>query len=357
MAAAADPAFHRTFLHSETAYAIGKALLFKLDPEAAHHLTLRGLNALAPRSGNPPSPAGLATEVMGLRFPNPVGLAAGMDKNGTSIDAFGALGFGHVEIGTLTPRPQPGNPKPRLFRLPEHQAIINRMGFNNVGIEDGLKNASSRKFTGILGINIGKNFDTPLEDATADYLACLRSAYTAADYITVNLSSPNTAGLRKLQDEDTFRALLEALKNAQEKLHREHSKYTPIAIKIAPDVEDAHAKNLARLLADGGADAVIATNTTISREAVNGHPHAEEAGGLSGAPVTKRSTEVIQLLHAELGDKLPIIGVGGILTAQDAREKLDAGAKLVQVYTGLIYRGPALVADILEGISPSEANS
>lgn len=357
MAAAENPAFHRSFLHSEFAYSLGKKFLFRLDPETAHHFTLRGLNALAPLARNSSPAPGLATEVMGLKFPNPIGLAAGMDKNGTSIDAFGALGFGHVEIGTLTPRPQPGNPKPRLFRLPEHQAIINRMGFNNVGIEDGLKNASARKFSGILGVNIGKNFDTPLEDAVSDYVTCLRRAYVPADYITVNLSSPNTAGLRKLQDEDTFRALLDTLKQAQEKLHLEHSKYTPIAIKIAPDVDDAHAKNLARLLAEGGADAVIATNTTISREAVATHSHAEEAGGLSGAPVAKRSTEVIQLLHAELGGKIPIIGVGGILTSADAQEKLQAGAKLIQVYTGLIYRGPALIADILEGIDSQKEHS
>lgn len=287
---------------------------------------------------------------MGLKFPNPVGLAAGLDKNADCIDGFGALGFGSIEVGTLTPRPQPGNPKPRLFRITSQEAIINRMGFNNVGIEQGVANVRSRTYKGIIGINIGKNFDTPLEHATGDYLTGLRAAYRAADYVAVNLSSPNTAGLRKLQAVDSCRPLLAALKAEQQRLWLQHEKYTPVAIKIAPDVDDDHARALVDLFVEQKIDGVIATNTTISRDAVRGLHHGTEAGGLSGAPLTERSNAMVRLLAGHLGGALPIIGVGGIMTPQDALERLDSGAALVQVYTGLVYHGPPLIKEIIDSV-------
>jgi dihydroorotate dehydrogenase len=287
---------------------------------------------------------------MGLPFPNRLGLAAGLDKAGACVDAFGAMGFGFVEVGTITPRPQPGNPKPRLFRLPEAEAIINRMGFNNPGIEQGVANVRGRKFKGILGFNIGKNKDTPNDRAIDDYLICLRAAYPVADYVAVNLSSPNTAGLRDLQEEDACRSLLQRLKEEQAILGEKHSAYVPIAIKIAPDLTPEHIKALARIFLETGIDGVIATNTTISRKFVEDHRFAREAGGLSGAPVTRASTEVIRLLSSELKGRIPIIGVGGIMNSCDALEKLGAGAELVQVYTGLVYRGPGLVREILDAV-------
>ena len=335
-------------------YRAAKSLLFQLDAEAAHHLTTAALSTATRLGINPrtPPPSGpdLETEVMGLKFPNPVGLAAGLDKNADCIDGFGALGFGSIEVGTLTPRPQPGNPKPRLFRITSQEAIINRMGFNNVGIEQGVANVRSRTYKGIIGINIGKNFDTPLEHATGDYLTGLRAAYRAADYVAVNLSSPNTAGLRKLQAVDSCRPLLAALKAEQQRLWLQHEKYTPVAIKIAPDVDDDHARALVDLFVEQKIDGVIATNTTISRDAVRGLHHGTEAGGLSGAPLTERSNAMVRLLAGHLGGALPIIGVGGIMTPQDALERLDSGAALVQLYTGLVYHGPPLIKEIIDSV-------
>lgn len=334
-------------------YPLAKQLLFRIDPERAHHLTIEGLRrasqlGLAAPLLSPHLPDS-PVEVMGLNFPNRVGLAAGMDKLGACVAGFGAMGFGHVEVGTVTPRPQPGNDKPRLFRLKKAGAIINRMGFNNPGIDQMLVNLadSTQGFRGILGINIGKNFDTPLENAADDYLICLRKAYARADYITVNFSSPNTKNLRELQQADAARDLLSKLKSEQQKLSGEHGKHVPLAIKIAPDLEDDHIQELATLFLDLEMDGVIATNTTISREAVKGLEHAEEAGGLSGRPVRDASTHVIRVLKATLGDKIPIIGVGGISAGGDALAKIDAGAELVQIYTGLIYRGNGLVEECL----------
>ena len=330
-----------------------RPLLFCLDPEAAHHLTLAGLK-WAHRTGLDQLIAAdvtsRPTEVMGLRFPNRLGLAAGLDKEGSCVDAFGAIGFGFVEVGTITPRPQSGNPKPRLFRIPEAEAIINRMGFNNPGIERGVENVRQREFSGVLGFNIGKNKDTPNELAIEDYLICLRAAYPVADYVAVNLSSPNTAGLRDLQEEEACRRLLSRLKEEQAILGEKHSNYVPIVIKIAPDLAEDHVRMLAGLFLQTDIDGVIATNTTVSRTFVEDHPYAKEAGGLSGAPVTDAATRVIRILAAELKHRIPIIGVGGIMNGHDALEKLEAGAELVQVYSGLIYRGPELVREVLDAI-------
>ena len=334
-------------------YPFLRPLLFSLDPETAHNLTLKLLKlsdqlGLAGLTGG--SSITKPVHAMGLEFENPLGLAAGLDKNGDYIDALASLGFGFVEIGTVTPRPQPGNPKPRLFRLPEHQAIINRMGFNNLGIEHLLEQVKACRYRGVLGINIGKNADTPLENATEDYLISLRKAYEAASYITINISSPNTKNLRQLQQGDEIRHLLDALKQEQLRLQQAYGRYTPIAIKIAPDLSEDEIRHIAGLLIEFGMDGVIATNTTIARDKVQGHPHGNETGGLSGAPVREQSTRVIKGLAAELSGKLPIIAAGGILSADDAKEKLNAGASLVQIYSGLIYRGPQLVTEILQGL-------
>ena len=331
-------------------YPILRPLLFSLDPEIAHTVTLKllkiagvtGLSVL-----NKPKKDHNPVIVMGLNFKNPVGLAAGLDKNGDYIDGLSALGFGSVEVGTITPRPQPGNPKPRLFRLPEHEAIINRMGFNNQGVDYLLAQVEKSTYKGVLGINIGKNFDTPIKAAAEDYLICLRKSYMAASYITINISSPNTKNLRQLQQGDDIKNLLSRLKEEQLVLQKEHNKYTPLVVKIAPDLNEEEIIHIAKLLMAFNIDGVIATNTTISREAVQGHIHAEETGGLSGAPVKEQSTYVVSGLAAELQSALPIIAAGGILSGQDAQDKLDAGASLVQIYSGLIYRGPQLVDDIL----------
>jgi len=334
-------------------YALIRPLLFRLDAETAHELTLNALNAvhtfgidklLYPAISDNPA------MVMGLHFKNPVGLAAGLDKNGDYIDALAGLGFGFIEIGTVTPRPQPGNPKPRLFRLTEKQAIINRMGFNNKGIDYLLNNVEKAKYQGILGINIGKNADTPIDNALDDYLIGLRKAYPAASYITINISSPNTKNLRQLQQTDESRKLIAALKEEQLKLQKEFGKYTPITLKIAPDLTDEEIRQLARTLLEFAIDGVIATNTTITRDLVSGHPLATETGGLSGAPLKNKSTEAIKTLASELKGKIPIIGVGGISSAQDAQEKIAAGASLIQIYSGLIYQGPGLIRQIAERI-------
>ncbi len=322
--------------------------LFALDPETAHHATLDALKA-AHCLGTLPllvkRPADDPRTVMGITFPNPVGLAAGLDKNGAYIDALAALGFGFIEIGTVTPRPQPGNPKPRLFRLPEAQAIINRMGFNNDGVDALIGNVQRAKFKGILGINIGKNFDTPIEDAADDYLIGLRKVYPHASYVAINISSPNTKNLRQLQGGDELDALLAQLKAAQEKLAQQHGKYVPLAVKIAPDLDPDQIRQIAALLIKHRIDGVIATNTTLARDGVEHLRHHGEAGGLSGAPVREKSTAVIRQLAAELNGALPIIGVGGILKGPDALEKMQAGAALVQMYSGMIYRGWELVAE------------
>lgn len=334
-------------------YPILRPLLFSLDPETAHEVTLKLLN-VAYVSGLSkliyPEIERKPVTVMGLEFKNPVGLAAGLDKNGDYIDALSALGFGFVEIGTVTPRPQPGNPKPRLFRLPEHQAIINRMGFNNLGVDHLLAQVRQSGYSGILGINIGKNFDTPIENAADDYLIGLRKAYTAASYITINISSPNTKNLRQLQQGDEIKSLMSALKEEQLKLQQEHGKYVPLVLKIAPDLSAEDIAHIAKLLLEFEIDGVIATNTTIARDMIANHPLAHETGGLSGAPVKEKSTLVVQGMATELNGKIPIIAAGGILTAEDAQEKLAAGASLVQIYSGLIYRGPQLIADIVKSL-------
>lgn len=334
-------------------YSLLRPLLFRLDPETVHRLTLGGLEAAysfglgSLIAKHPPDDP---RTVMGLTFPNPVGLAAGLDKNGDCIDGLAALGFGFIEIGTVTPLPQPGNPKPRLFRLPQAGAIINRMGFNNDGVDALVANVQRADYRGILGINIGKNAATPIEKAADDYLICLRKVYAHASYVSVNISSPNTRNLRQLQDEGALDNLLSQLKTEQHRLADAHGKYVPIAVKIAPDMESEQITQIARLLAQHRMDGAIATNTTLSREGVENLPHGTETGGLSGAPVREKSTAVIRALHQHLQGALPIIGVGGILSGADAAEKIEAGAALVQLYSGLIYRGPALVGEACAAI-------
>ena len=331
-------------------YRLIRPALFRLNPEIAHAVTLAGLQGLS-RLGqwNPlrRSPQGRAVEAMGLAFPNPVGLAAGLDKNGDCIEGFAALGFGLIEIGTVTPRPQPGNVQPRLFRLPEAEAIVNRMGFNNKGVEYLVQRVRQSSFEGVLGINIGKNRDTPVEQALDDYLECLRHVYAHAGYVTVNISSPNTPGLRTLQTGENLEQLLAGLMAERTLLADQYGRTVPLAVKIAPDLEPGDVEAIADALVRHGVDAVIATNTTASREGVAGLLHGEEAGGLSGRPLFAQSTEVVRQLAQALGGKLPIIACGGICSAGDARRKLDAGASLVQVYTGLIYRGPGLVRQLV----------
>jgi dihydroorotate dehydrogenase len=283
---------------------------------------------------------------MGIDFPNPVGLAAGLDKNARVIDGMAALGFGFIEVGTVTPLPQPGNPKPRLFRLPEVQGIVNRFGFNNLGVDQLLRNVEAAKYRGVLGINIGKNFATPMENAVDDYLICLRKVYSHASYVTVNISSPNTKNLRALQEKEALSSLLQSLKQEQTKLADRHGKYVPVVLKIAPDLSLEQIHEIADLLMAHKIDGVIASNTTLSRDAVQGLKHADQAGGLSGAPVREKSTWVIRELAQRLQGSLPIIGVGGISSGDDALEKMAAGADLVQLYSGLIYQGPGLVHDV-----------
>jgi dihydroorotate dehydrogenase len=291
---------------------------------------------------------------MGITFPNPVGLAAGLDKDGAYIDGLAALGFGSIEIGTVTPRAQPGNPRPRMFRLPAAQGIINRMGFNNGGVDAFVANVQSSRFyqerQGVLGLNIGKNADTPIERAADDYLACLRKVYPYASYVTVNISSPNTKNLRQLQGASELDALLSQLKEEQTRLADKYGHYVPLALKIAPDVDGDQIRNIGGALVRHGIDGVIATNTTLARRDVEGMRHAAEQGGLSGAPVFEQSNIVIRALRAEVGDAVPIIGVGGILSGRDAKAKIDAGAQLVQLYSGLIYRGPALVRECADAL-------
>jgi len=333
-------------------YALARPALFALDPEHAHELTLANLERFQRTplectwaQSRVEAPVTLA----GLRFPNRVGLAAGLDKNGRAIDGLGAMGFGFIEVGTVTPKGQAGNPKPRMFRLPEHQALINRLGFNNEGLESFLANVQrSTRFRaqgGILGLNIGKNAATAIEDAASDYLKGLEGVYPHADYVTVNISSPNTANLRSLQSDEALKALLDVLMAKREELARRLGRKVPLFVKIAPDLEDSQVQVIAQTLQDCGVDGVIATNTTLARDAVQGHRHAAEAGGLSGAPVLAASNRVIAQLRAALGAAYPIIGVGGVLSGADAQSKRAAGADLVQIYTGLIYKGSALVRE------------
>ena len=339
-------------------YSLSRAILFGMQPEAAHEFTMdmlsKGQNsplACAWRQPRVDDPVTLA----GLQFPNRVGMAAGLDKNARVIDGLGAMGFGFVEVGTVTPLAQPGNPKPRMFRIPERDALINRLGFNNDGLDAFIANVKKAQFRKqahplLLGLNIGKNAATPIEDATSDYLQCLDAVYPHADYVTVNISSPNTKNLRALQSDDALDALLSALVKRREQLAREHGKHKPVFLKIAPDLSEEQVTVIANSLKTHGMDGVIATNTTISREAVQGLQHAEETGGLSGRPVFETSNAVIRQLRSALGSQFPIIGVGGILSGADAVEKIKAGADVVQIYTGLIYKGPALVPEIASAI-------
>lgn len=330
-----------------------RKVLFQFDAETIHELAIKSLK----KSGKTPfnflykqQVADKPVDVMGIKFPNPVGLAAGLDKNGECINAFAAMGFGFVEVGTVTPRPQPGNDKPRIFRITEANAVINRMGFNNKGVDYLVSHVRLANFKGVLGINIGKNKDTPEENAKDDYIHCMRKVYDLATYITVNISSPNTPGLRSLQYGDALNELLSALKSEQQALAKQYGKYVPVAVKIAPDLNEEEIVSIAQSLIDNEIDGVIATNTTLSREGVEGLEHGEEQGGLSGAPVKDKSTKVIRILAKALDNKLPIIGVGGIASSNDANEKLAAGASLVQVYTGFIYQGPPLVKEIVNGL-------
>ena len=335
----------------ESSWPLLKAGLFQLDAETAHHATLCALK-WAEKAGAlrllPHLTEAAPVTVAGLHFSNRVGLAAGLDKAGQCVNGFGAMGFGHVEIGTLTPRPQPGNSLPRLFRIPEREAIVNRMGFNNPGIQQGQDNAAGRSYTGILGVNIGKNFDTPNDCAADDYVRGLRGAWTWADYVTVNLSSPNTKGLRDLQQDGVCRALIRTLHAEQKVLAQHHRKHVPVFIKIAPDLEPSHRASLARVFCEEKLEGVIATNTTLGRTHTEGLRHSAEGGGMSGAPLRERATNFISALARDIDAAFPIIGAGGIMSGADAVEKLHAGATLVQLYTGLIYRGPGLVRECVE---------
>jgi dihydroorotate dehydrogenase len=334
-------------------YDILRPLLFKLDAETAHRATLYALG-VAQRSGFSQwiarPPADLPTKVFGITFPNPVGLAAGLDKNAEHLDALDALGFGFIEVGTVTPKPQSGNDRPRLFRLPRHEAIINRMGFNNAGVEVLVRNVQQSSYHGVLGINIGKNKDTPNEKAVSDYLLCLTRVYEHASYVTVNISSPNTQGLRDLQEEATLRRFISVLREAQERLGSQHGRRKPMLLKIAPDLGEAELDAIAEVLLHAGIDGVICSNTTIDHAAVADDPHGNEVGGLSGKPLFDRSTAVLSGMHRRLQGRVPLIGVGGILDGSDAAEKMEMGASLVQLYSGLIYRGPQLVAECVNEI-------
>ncbi|MDR1854819.1 MAG: quinone-dependent dihydroorotate dehydrogenase [Azoarcus sp.] len=326
-------------------YDLVRPFLFSLDPETAHEATIAGLHAAGFVLPAGHAIAAPSVEAMGLTFPNRIGLAAGLDKNGEAIDGLSRMGFGFIEIGTVTPRPQPGNPKPRLFRLPEVHGIVNRMGFNNHGVVALIANVRAAKYKGILGINIGKNFDTPIERAADDYLDALEKVYGLANYVAINVSSPNTKNLRQLQGESELDALLGKLKEAQNRLAGHHGRYVPLALKIAPDLDEAAIVAIADALRRHRIDGVIATNTTLARDKVKGLPHADEAGGLSGAPLMEASTAVLRRLSAALAGEVPIIAAGGVLDGAGARAKIDAGATLVQVFSGLIYRGPGLVRE------------
>lgn len=338
-------------------YPLIRPVLFSMDPERAHERTLEGLNKLHQwgllkkvLDAKPAAPVRL----LNLNLPNPVGLAAGLDKNGAYIDALGHMGFGFIEVGTVTPKAQPGNPKPRMFRLPEASALINRLGFNNLGLDAFLANVATsewKKQGGILGLNIGKNANTPIEQAANDYLLGLEAVYPQADYVTVNISSPNTQNLRALQQADELTGLLTALREKRRELADRHGRAVPVVVKIAPDLDASQIATIADLLPQYEIDGVIATNTTLSRKGVNGLPYAKEKGGMSGRPLHEASLKVIQGLRQSLGAEYPIIGVGGIMQGAQAAEKIQAGANAIQLYTGLIYRGPDLVAECVQAIA------
>ena len=334
-------------------YKIARSLLFKLDAEKAHDVSINGLRALQSLGLTPllePNLKNNPINIMGLNFPNRIGLAAGLDKSGQCINGFGSMGFGFVEVGTITPKPQSGNPKPRLFRLKEHNAIINRMGFNNPGIENAIDNIikSSKGYSGIVGVNIGKNKITPNAEALDDYMKGLRSFYNIADYIAINVSSPNTSGLRELQSPEYARKLISPLMKERNLLSHQYEKIVPIAVKLDPDMQRDQIMALAELFLELKIDAVIATNTTVSRDKVQDHNLSQELGGLSGKPLHSQSNDAIHNFKNSLNDEIPIIGVGGILSKKDAEEKIEAGAKLLQIYTGLIYKGPALIRELVE---------
>ena len=332
-------------------YSLARPMLFSLSPERAHELTLSLLKSAhkigLARQHIAPKPV----TCMGIEFPNPVGLAAGLDKNGAYIDALAAMGFGFIEIGTITPRPQAGNPQPRLFRIPEAKAIINRMGFNNDGVDQLIENVKSSKFKGILGINIGKNADTPVENAVDDYLICLEKVYHYASYITVNISSPNTKNLRSLQSGDALTELLETLKQRQLELAEQYHHYVPLVLKVAPDLTEEDIEFIANQLLQFKIDGLIVTNTTLSRVGVESLPYGNEAGGLSGAPVFEKSTECLRQFAKRLNGQIPLIGVGGITQGEHALAKKDAGASLVQIYSGLIYTCPSLIKDCVSAFN------
>ena len=330
-------------------YSLLRPLLFKLDPETTHRITLGAIKyAYQLRLLHSRSVDCEHHNIMGLDFPNRIGLAAGLDKNGEYINALATFGFGFIEIGTVTPRPQSGNLKPRVFRIIQANAIINRLGFNNDGVDAVIQNIEKANYQGILGINIGKNYDTSMEKACDDYLECMRKVYCYASYIVINISSPNTPNLRTLQNTEELDHLLSTLKSEQTKLEKDYGKYTPLVVKVAPDLDSTQLKSIAMLLIKHKIDGVIATNSTLSRGEVENLPNSKETGGLSGSPLTKTATNIIRQLHAVLQDAVPIIGVGGIMCASDAQEKIDAGASLVQIYTGLIYQGPELVRDAVK---------
>ena len=334
-------------------YSLARPFLFCLDAERAHDLTLASLQAAYRTGFNPlgsARPQPLPVERFGLRFENPVGLAAGLDKNGTHVDALAALGFGFIEVGTTTPRPQAGNPKPRMFRLPRHAAVINRLGFNNAGVDALVRNVERARYDGVLGINIGRNKDTPNERAIGDYLHCLERVYARASYVTVNISSPNTQGLRDLQEEETLKRFIGTLREAQERFGARHGTRKPMLLKIAPDLAETELDAIAAVLLEAHIDGVICTNTTVDRSAVAGERRAGEAGGLSGKPLYAKSTAVLRGMHARLGTAVPLVGVGGISSGAHAAGKFEAGASLVQFYTGMVYRGPALVGECVEAL-------
>jgi dihydroorotate dehydrogenase len=326
-------------------YALARPLLFALEPETAHRLTLSLADAAhaAGLSGFHKNIPAIPVRAMGLEFPNPVGLAAGLDKQAEHVAALSALGFGFLELGGVTPRPQPGNPRPRLFRIPEAQALINRFGLNSVGIDSFVSNLSRFKKTCVIGVNIGKNKDTPNETAADDYVQCLEALYPHVDYVSLNISSPNTAGLRDLQDAEALSKLLSTVRDNRDRLRDQHGRNVALALKIAPDLDDDAIRSIADIVRRERIDGVVATNTTVARADVEQYPNGVQTGGLSGAPLRERATRVIRTLATALRGEIPIIGVGGIMSGADAVEKLDAGAALVQVYTGLIYRGPELV--------------
>jgi dihydroorotate dehydrogenase len=334
-------------------YALARPFLFCLDAERAHDLALAAIETAYRTGFNPllaAKPAPAPVEAFGLRFENPVGLAAGLDKNGAHVDALAALGFGFIEVGTTTPRAQSGNPKPRMFRLPDVEGVINRLGFNNGGVDALVRNVRQSSYHGVLGINIGKNKDTPNERAIDDYLYCLERVYARANYVTINISSPNTQGLRDLQEEETLKRFIGTLREAQERLASKHGSHKPMLLKIAPDLNESELDDIADVVLASGIDGMICTNTTIDRTPIAGKRHAEEIGGLSGKPLFEKSTAVLRGMAQRLRGRIPLVGVGGIVRGADAAAKIEGGASLVQFYTGMIYRGPSLIGECVESI-------